>query len=461
MNSHASDRLHSVSANHRRTDPPIIIAVLLTLACCVSGNAPDPVSVPASARAGTDSPVKESRQHRQLADAAYRAKDYAGCVRHLTRALSLIPDHPSIRLSLARAQARLGNTSEALRLLGSLSRMKLFFAIDKIADFESIKASPEFVKLVSAFDRNRSPLVRSAKAFSVQEKGLIGEGLAYDAATKTFFVSSVHKRKILAVAPDGKVTPFAGDAERLWSVCGMRVDPKRRILWAATAATPQMEDFKKEFEGQSAVLKFDLETGKLLKNYPVPDRSKPHWLGDVTINSRGEVFATDSVSAGLYVIRPGKDEIEMVLDGKLWGSPQGMAFSNDDRHLFVADYSSGVYSVNLATKETTHLAPPSDTTLLGIDGLYFFRGNLIAVQNGVTPHRILCLVMTKSLDAIQSVDVIESNNPLFEEPTLGVIVGSTFHFIANSQWDLIDDAGRLAPIDKLQELIVLKTRLRM
>jgi hypothetical protein len=40
---------------------------------------------------------------------------------------------------------------------------------------------------------------------------LIAEDIAYDAASKTFFVSSVHKRKIIAVAADGSVTDLNGN----------------------------------------------------------------------------------------------------------------------------------------------------------------------------------------------------------------------------------------------------------
>ena len=456
MNTVLSDRWNTLSANRRRTASLLIIVLV---AAYYASNASSLAEAQADAPPVTESAVKESRYYRQQAEAAYRAKDYDACARHLARALSLIPDHPSILLSLARAQAMRGNKSESLRLLGSLARMKLFFPIEKLADFDPFKSSPEFAELLREFERNKAPVGRSTQAFSVREKGLIGEGLAYDPVTKRFFVSSVRKRKILSVAPEGEVTPFAAAGNGLWSVCGMRVDANRRVLWAATAATTQMEDPNKEDEGQSAILKFDLSTGKLLKKYLVPDRTKPHWLGDVALNSRGDVFATDSISSGLYVIRRDSNDIEMILDGHTWGSPQGMAFSDDGKHFFVADYSSGVYDVNLATKETTRLTPPSDTTLLGIDGLYFFKGSLIAVQNGVTPHRVVRLVLDKNLNVIQKVEIIESNNPVFEEPTLGVMVRDTFYFIANSQWDQIDDDGRIASPEKLHDLIVLRMRL--
>jgi sugar lactone lactonase YvrE len=164
----------------------------------------------------------------------------------------------------------------------------------------------------------------------------------------------------------------------------MSVDARRRHLWVTTTAFPQMINFKKEEQGVSAVLKFDLRTNKLLKKYVLSNATKKHALGDLTIQSNGDVFTTDSLSAAVYVIRAQKDEIELFLEDPGFGSPQGLAFSSDEGHLFMADYSTGLFDIDVKTKKVAHLAPLAAATLLGIDGLYFHRGNLIAVQNGVT-----------------------------------------------------------------------------
>ena len=81
------------------------------------------------------------------------------------------------------------------------------------------------------------------------------------------------------------------------------------------------------------------------------------------------------------------------------------------------------------------------------------------MQNGVTPHRIVRIELDSNFKRAERVDVLEANNPLFLEPTLGVIVKDEFFFIANSQWPLVDEKGKLAPDDKLQEPLVLKMKL--
>ena len=159
------------------------------------------------------------------------------------------------------------------------------------------------------------------------------------------------------------------------------------------------------------------------------------------------------------MIHPQKDEIELFLEDPAFGSPQGLAFSGDEQHLFMADYGTGLFDIDVKTRKVAHLAPVSGATLLGIDGLYFYKGGLIGVQNGVTPQRLVRVALSRDLSRAERLEVMEANNPVFLEPTLGVLVKDTFYFIANSQWPLIDENGKLAAEDKLQDPVVLKIKL--
>ena len=63
------------------------------------------------------------------------------------------------------------------------------------------------------------------------------------------------------------------------------------------------------------------------------------------------------------------------------------------------------------------------------------------------------------LDRVERLEVLEANNPVFLEPTFGVLAKDTFFFIANSQWPLVDENGKLAAEDKLHDPVVLKMKL--
>ena len=50
-------------------------------------------------------------------------------------------------------------------------------------------------------------------AFRIADPELIPEGIAYDPATKTFFVGSTYKRKIVAVDAAGKTRDFTKEGQ--------------------------------------------------------------------------------------------------------------------------------------------------------------------------------------------------------------------------------------------------------
>ncbi|HSF24961.1 MAG TPA: hypothetical protein VLE20_12115 [Blastocatellia bacterium] len=410
--------------------------------------------------AANDDPPRTARYYRQQAAAAYRAKDYIAAIENFKKAAELIPDHPTLLYNLACVNSLAGRKTDALAALSKLAEMGLVMPAGRDKDLDAIKDTPEFKLILKRFEDSKATVIHSSPGFTIHQKGLITEGLAYDPAEETFFIGSVHQRKILAVSKRGDVKTFASEKDGLFSVLGMAVDAGRRHLWVASTAFPQMINFKKEDDGTSAIFKFDLRKKTLLKKYVLSAAAgKKHALGDLTIRSNGDVFTTDSLSPAVYVIRPLKDEIELFLEDPGFGSPQGLAFSSDEKHLFMADYGTGLFDIDVKTGKVLHLAPLAGATLLGIDGLYFFRGTLIGVQNGVTPQRVVRISLSKDLKQVERLEVIEANNPVFMEPTLGVIVKEMFYFIANSQWPLVDENGKLAAEDKLQEPVVLKIKL--
>jgi hypothetical protein len=403
-----------------------------------------------------DNQPKDGRYYEALARKAYQAKDYSAFLENMKMAAQMRPNHPRLMFNLSSAYALNGRRNEALQLLGKMAGMGLVFPAETESDFASIKDSAEFQAILKSIEHNKAPVIGGAVAFTLHEKGFIPEGIAYDPVTETFYLGSVYQRKIVSINRKGVAKDFATESDGLWSVMGMKVDARRRLLWVTTASHPQMANAQEVDNGASGIFKFDLRTGKLLKKYLLPNKPRPHFLGDLVLDSGGNVFATDSVTPGIYFISQRTDEIELFLEGEPFTSPQGLTFMPDDKHLFVADYSKGIFAIDLKTKKYTNLSPAPDLTLLGIDGLYSHRGSLIGVQNGINPPRLVRLYLNRDLSRIERLETIAANDPSFDEPTLGVLVRDTFYLIANSQWGAIDQKGRLAPADKLKEPVVLK-----
>ena len=403
---------------------------------------------------------QDSRTFSERALKAYKKKDYASFVRDMDAALRLRPRHQPYMYNLAVGYALTGKKKEAIATLSQAAAMGFVFpGIEKDADFSSLRGEDDFDAVLKKFADNRKPVGHSEAAFTVHEKGLVPEGLAYDPDTKTFFLGSVYRRKILAVNAAGEARDFSRMSDGLWSVMGMKVDAPHHLLWGCTAGHVQMANAKPEDDGKTAVFQYDLATGKLLKKYPVPDDGRKHWLGDIALDSHGNVYASDSLSPAIYIIPRDKDEIQLLVADPVFINPQGIVTTPDEKKLVMADYLKGLFLIDLHTKRVQEIAAPANTTLLGIDGIYRAGHDLIAVQNGITPNRVVRMTLSDDFSKVEKLDVLEANNPAFDEPTLGVVVDDRFYFIADSQWGAIDAKGQLAPPEKLRDPVILGIKL--
>ena len=232
----------------------------------------------------------------------------------------------------------------------------------------------------------------------------------------------------------------------MWAPLGMRVDPERRVLWVASTAVPQMSGYAPADSFRSGLFRFDLATGALTGRFPTPDDGRAHALGDLILTRDGDVYATDSRAPTIYRVRAGADTLEPFADSPLLLSAQGLALDADERTLYVADYARGLLRIDLDTREVALMPSPDNVLALGIDGLYQVKGELVAIQNGVTPHRVARFALDSSGTRVVSVRVLERARPDYAEPTLGVVVDGALFYVANSQWEQFrDDGGIEAP----------------
>ena len=401
--------------------------------------------------------IAKSRELENKAVANYKAGEYPAYLANLQLASGLRPNHPRLLYNLAGAFALNGKTDESLALINRIIAMGLYFPFEKDDDFKSL--GPHLMKQAMAMaEANKKPVNSSTRAFTLPDKELIPEGMAHDPVSGKFFVSSIHKGKIVSIDKNGTVSDFSSANDGLWSVSGMKVDAKRRVLWASTTAFPQMAGHNASDEGKAGVFKYDLATGKLLNKYLLPNTTEKHALGDLTVDKIGRVYATDSVAPVIYTIAPGGNSLEVFLRDPVFNSLQGLTFSSDEKMLFVADYSKGIFRIDMSSKAVTQIKPSQNVVLLGIDGLYFRGGSLIGIQNGVNSQRVIDISLNRNKTEATATRTLEANHADFFEPTLGVVVENNFYYVANSQWPLVNEKGVLEK-EKLREPVILKLKL--
>ncbi|MGH8481420.1 MAG: hypothetical protein ACRES8_03060 [Nevskiaceae bacterium] len=398
----------------------------------------------------------------KAATAAYEARDYARMEAELREALELRPAHPTATYRLAAAQALRGQPDAALDTLAVLADMGLVFDPGADDDFAALKGQRAFGSVRRTFARNREPRGSAGRVFRLGSPTFIPEGIAYDEDRRHFYVGSVHERRIQRVLRDDTELDFVKPGDGLWAVLGMAADTRRNLLWVATAAIPEMRDARPDELGRSALVAYRLKSGERKHRFVLDDGPGPHLLGDVLVHE-DTVYATDSRAGVLYALDakagPGQGKFRALTRPGELSSPQGMALSRRKDHLYVADYTQGLFRYALDGGKLERLEVASGISVYGIDGLYRYGDDLIAIQNGVRPHRVVRLQLGDRGRRVRSLRVLAANLKAFDEPTLGVVVGKEFYFVANSQWQRFDDQHRLPPPDQLKRPQILRVKL--
>jgi sugar lactone lactonase YvrE len=319
--------------------------------------------------------------------------------------------------------------------------------------------------LALAAKAKEAGIPRSKIAFTLSETDLIPEGIAYDPLDQAFFLSSLHKRKIVRVRLRKHRPPIVEDftaegQDGLYSTLGMRVDVERRILWVCSSAESFMKHYSESDEGKAALFKYDLHTRKLIRKYEVGPKPR-RILNDVTLNAKGDVFVTDTASGEIFTVRQEKDELETLIPTGRFQSPNGIAISDDGETLFISDLPFGVYTVDLKTKRIERLPQTVGISPSGSDGLYFYRNSLIGIINIISERngRVARFYLDASAKAITHSAVLDCNNPLYHWPTTGVVVGNSFFYIANSQYGSFNSEQRSFPKEYLRKVLVMSVKL--
>jgi sugar lactone lactonase YvrE len=394
--------------------------------------------------------------------AAHRAGDLVALEAALHEADALRPGYPRVIYNLAETHARRGEPDTALAALERLAAMGIVMPAEQDEDFAPLRAEPRWAALLARFAANLEPRAGGRPLFELGDPRFVPEGLAVDRRHRVHYVGSVTQRRIVRVARDGIAIDFVTTGrDGLMSVLGLALDTRRRLLWANSSALPEMQGYTAAEAGRAALYAFALESGRLVHRFELPADGTPRMLGDLALGPEGVLYASDPLGGAVFALDPREGLFRRLTAPGALASPQGIAVAPDGRALLVADYAQGLMRVALADGAIMRLPQPGDLCAFGIDGLARYGRSLIAVQNGVRPHRILRLALDARGTRIRDWRTLAVADRRWSEPTLGVVVGDHFRYVANSQWDRFDDAHRLREDPPLSPPLILELPLRV
>lgn len=377
----------------------------------------------------------------------------------MSRISELRPHAGNIRLELAAAHALQDDKPAGYDTLLQLREQGWGFDIAADPRLASLHGTPVWSFLVDGFKSNRAAAGSGRVAHELPAGDLLVEALAWDPARKRLLAGSVRSGEVSLVGDDGSLSPWVTpDADNgLWGVFELAVDPARDRLYAASAAIPHVRHARGEDYGRAGVWTFELSSGRYLARALLPRDGRNRLLSGLAVAPDGSVYAADSQTRQLFRLEG--DTLRVVVDNPRLTSIRGVAVSADGRRLYFSDIDLGLFGIDLSTGRPFDVKVARGVSLFGIESLYWHAGNLIAVQNGLRPNRIVRLVVAADGMGVTAAQPIDVAQAAWGQPTRGALAGDNLYVIANSQKGGYTGLGIPKDLAKLERIRIWESPL--
>jgi sugar lactone lactonase YvrE len=387
-----------------------------------------------------------------------RAHDSGDAAAYLATARSMysfLNGSPRGTLQLMSAESFAGRTDEALHSFSQFVAMgQANEEVLKAKSFDPLRGLVRYQDIYAGMAANARSESTGSEVFRLDGAALIPEDIDYDPDSRHFYISTVLGKQILQLDAAGRTKSFATAPDQ-WPMMALKVDSRRRLLWATEVALDGFAAAAKQDWGRSAILQYDLRSGKLLHRIEGPPQAA---LGDMVLATNGDPIVSDGEHGGVYRVNGSTLSTERI-DAGDFVSPQTPVALPDATHLLVPDYVRGLGMLDLNSKHVDWIPMDGKHALSGIDGLYAAGNLLLATQNGASPERVVRFALTTPKDRVLSESIIERATPTLGDPTHGVVVGRYFYYIANSGWNVLDEHGNLLEGKSLPPSSVMRAKI--
>jgi len=361
--------------------------------------------------------------------------------------LATAGDKCTVQYALARTWESIGQHRQAVDALRDAVDLNVGLDPSRDDVFAGLRNIKEFGLLMRSVRDGTPPVSTSKPAFTIGDAQLLPESIAWEPHRRRFFLGSIWEHKVLECTVTGDCHDLVKNGQDgLYEVLGIKADTRDRTIWVASNSV-----------GEAGVFHFDTPQGTLIQKFTVSRTGERHYFNDMAISSKGDVFVTDTQAGTVYRISADKRRLEVFDPDLKVRAANGIAISDDDKTLYVAGFPDGIRVVDIASKASRAIGHPADLCLGNIDGLLYYQGSLVAIQNGVMTPRVVRYRLTTDRQNIASFEVLERRNPAFDGITTGTIVDDVFYYMANPQTDKVA-SGRIKPNAQLNPVQVLQLK---
>jgi sugar lactone lactonase YvrE len=197
----------------------------------------------------------------------------------------------------------------------------------------------------------------------------VPEGVTFDPVERAFYVGSLAGRGLTKIEADGSESSF-GPSD-IGTTVGLKVDAANRRLWAC---------------GGNRLLALALEDGELLATFPLDAASPGAGCNDVTVDSSGRAYATDSNQPNIYSVAIEDAAATIFATDPLFEATflglNGIEVTEDGEVLFAVMFAAGrLLRISMSDPSEVSEVELSGGAFGGPDGLVVLDGAVYAVSN--------------------------------------------------------------------------------
>ncbi|KOF02052.1 hypothetical protein OB69_13520 [Roseivirga seohaensis subsp. aquiponti] len=394
---------------------------------------------------------KTLNEYFQEGRAAYEAKDYKLYLEAMETIDEIRPNNPMVVYNLAGAYALNGRKIRSIQKLNQLLLMDATYDFQQNEDFDNIRRNKGYEELI-ALQAKLNRVEEHDEVFRIIDAGEIHPESFVVMDNGDILLGSIREKKIIRVDPDGNKIDLV---KTEYAVLGMHIDSANGLLWAATAALPEMLDYNPADKGKSLIMQIDPTSGEVIQGLEYDEGTT---IGDLAIDKESRIWLSNSLEPTLGRDNTDTTDFTGAFIRKQFDlsngffNLQGLALNEDEKYLYLADYITGIHRIDTETDDVVKVFVPEEILLKGIDGLYYYENSLIAIHNGVKPYRVMQYFLDETGQYILFGRVINQGGPSLGEPTLGQVKDGYFYYLANSPWiayneDRELDLSKVKPIE--------------